>query len=70
MEKNPTQQPKLYSFPPSEKSPLIFGCQKFHFFPIKQQFSSDHPMQSSFKAAVISIVSYFKFQALYTHMSC
>ena len=23
MEKNPTQQPKIYSFPPSEKSPLI-----------------------------------------------
>ena len=23
MGKNPTQQPKIYSFPPSEKSPLI-----------------------------------------------
>ena len=24
MEENPTQHPKMYSFPPSEKSPLIF----------------------------------------------
>ena len=32
--------------------------------PIKQQFSSNHPMKSSFVAAVISVVWYFKFQAL------
>ena len=73
MGKDPTQQPKMYSFPPSEKSPSIdlnLSLSKFHFFPIKQQFSSNRPMQSSFVAAVISIVSCFKFQALCTHMSC
>ena len=47
-----------------------FCCQKFHFFLIKQQFSSNHPMQPSFVAAVISVVSYFKFQVLCTRMSC
>ena len=61
MGENLTQQPKIYSFPPSEKS------QKYHFFPIKQQVSSNHPMESSFVAAVISVVSYFKFQALCIH---
>ena len=42
---------------PSEKPPLIYlnlSQSKVHFFPIKQQFSSNHPMQSSFVAAVIS----------------
>ena len=36
---------------------------------MKQQFSSNHPMQSSFVAAVISVVSYFKFllNRLYVH---
>ena len=58
---------------PSEKPPLIYlnlSQSKVHFFPIKQQFSSNHPMQSSFVAAVISVGSYFKFQALfmYTHV--
>ena len=38
----------------------------FNFFPMKQQFSSNHPMQSSFVAAVISVVSYFKLQAFCT----
>ena len=72
MGENPTQQPNIYSFPPSEKSPLIdlnLLLQKFHFFPITQQFSSYHP-RKSFAAAVISVVLYFKFQALSTHMSC
>ena len=73
MGKNPIQQPKLYPFSSSEKSPLIdlnFLLSKFYFFPIKQQFSSNHPMQQSFVAAVISVVSYFKFQVLCTHMAC
>ena len=38
MRKIPTQQPKIYSFPPTEKSPLeisFFHYQKCHFFPIK-----------------------------------
>ena len=71
IEKNPTHQPKMYSFSQSQKSSLIdlnLSPLKFHFFPIKQQFSSNHPMQPSFVAAVISIVSYFKFQGLCTHV--
>ena len=38
MRKISTQQPKIYSFPPTEKSPLeiyFFDYQKCHFFPIK-----------------------------------
>ena len=63
---------KILLISPIRKVPLnrfkFFSVKKFHFFPIKQQFSSNHPMQSSFAAAVISLVSYFKFQALCTHM--
>ena len=73
MGKNPTQQPKIYSFPPSEKSPLIdlnLLLSKVSFFPHQTAISSNHPVQSSFVAAVISVVSYFKFQVLCTHMSC
>ena len=72
MGKDPTQQPGIYLFPPSEKSLLIglhVSLSKVSFLPIKQKFSSNHRMQSSFVAAVISVVSYCKFQALCTHMS-
>ena len=43
-----------------------FRYQQLHFFPIKQQFSSNHPMQPLFVAAVIFVVSCFKFQTLCT----
>ena len=56
---------------PIRKIPLnrfkFFAIKNFISSPIKQQFSINHPMQSSFVAAVISLVSYFKFQA-YVHM--
>ena len=56
---------------PIRKIPLnrfkFFAIKSFISSPIKQQFSINHPMQSSFVAAVISLVSYFKFQA-YVHM--
>ena len=56
------------SYPIAKKSPLIdlnlLQSKVSSFFPIKQQFSSNHPMQSLFVAAVISLVSFFKFQAL------
>ena len=70
---NPGDGEKSY---PTAKDLLIFPIRKIplnripHFFSIKQLFSSNHPMQSSFVAAVISFESYFKFQALCTHMSC
>ena len=73
MGKNPTQPPKIYSFSPLEKSPLIglnVSLTKVSFLPQKQKFLSNHPMQSSFVAAVVSVVSYFNFQTLCTHMSC
>ena len=44
---------------PIRKIPL----NRFKSFPIKQ-FSSNHPMQPLFVAAVICVVSFFKFQAL------
>ena len=70
MRKSPTQQPKIYSFVPSEKLPLIdlnLLLSKVSLLPrIKQQFSI---LQSSFAAAAIFIV-YFKFQVLCRHMSC
>ena len=54
------------------KTPLnrlkSFAVKSFISSIIKQQFSSNHPIRSSFVAAVISTVSYFKFQALCTHM--
>ena len=43
-----------------------FRYQQLHFFPIKQQFSSNHPMQPLFVAVVIFVVSCFKFQTLCT----
>ena len=59
-------------FSPIRKIPLnrftsfaiksFISSQTANFF-IKQQFSSNHLMQSSSVAAVISVVSYFKFQA-------
>ena len=59
---------------PIRKIPLnrfkSFPIKKFHFLLIMHQFSSNHHMPSSFVAAVISVVSYFKFQAFCTHMSC
>ena len=69
----PTAKNLLIS--PIRKFPLnrfkSFAIKSFIFsLPIKQQFSSNHPMQSSFEAVVISVVSYFKFQAFCTHMSC
>ena len=70
MGKNSTQQLKVYSFPLSQKSPLIdlnLSVSKVSFFLIKQRFSINHHMQSSF-IAVISVVSYFKIQALCTHI--
>ena len=76
---NPGDEEKSY---PTAKNLLItpirkmllnrfksFAAKSFISSPIKQQFSSNHPMQSSFVAVVISVVSYFKFQALCTHMS-
>ena len=47
-----------------------FAIKSFISSPIKKQFSSNHTMQSSFVVTVISVVSYFKFQALCTHMLC
>ena len=73
MGKNPTQKAKNLLISPVRKIPLIdlnLSLSKVSFFPIKQQFSNDHPMRSSFVAAVISVLSYFKFQALSTHMPC
>ena len=77
---NPGDREKSY---PTTKSLLIspirkislnrfkpFAVKSFISSPMKQQFSSNHPMQSSLVAAVISVVSYFKFQALCSHMSC
>ena len=46
---------------------------RFKSFAVKSFISSpssNHPMQSLFVAAVISVVSCFKLQALCTHMSC
>ena len=40
-----------------------FAVKSFISSPIKQQFLSNNPMQSSFVAAVIFVVLYFKFQA-------
>ena len=70
MGKNPTQQPKIFSFPPSEKSTLIYlnlSLSKVSFLPRQAAFSSNHPMRSSFVAAVISVVSYSDFM-LYVHI--
>ena len=57
---------------PIKKIPLYrfksFAIKSF-IFPIKKQLSSNHPMQCSFVAAVISVVSYFKFQDLCTAFS-
>ena len=53
MRKNPTQQPKIYSFAPSEKSPLI---------DLNLSLS-----KASFVAAVISVVHILNFR-LYVHM--
>ena len=77
---NPGNGEKSY---PTAKNLLISPIRKIPFnrfksfavkslisSPIKQQFSSNHPMQSSFVAAVIFVTSYFKFQALCTHMPC
>ena len=51
------------------KIPLIdfFRCQKCHSLPIKQQFSCHHPMQVSFVAVVISIITFFFNFRLYLH---
>ena len=70
MGKNPTQQPKIFSFPPSEKSTLIYlnlSLSKVSFLPRQAAFSSNHPMRSSFVAAVISVVLYSDFM-LYVHI--
>ena len=59
----------------------LFGLIKYNIFQISRNKSyavksfisspsSNHPMQSLFVAAVISVVSCFKLQALCTHMSC
>ena len=45
-----------------------FAVKKFNSCPIKQQFSSNHPRQSSFVAAVNSVVSYLNFR-FYVHTS-
>ena len=62
MGKNPTQQPKLYSFSWLEKSPLI----GLNLLLLKVSFL---PHQiANFVAVVISVVSYFKIPALCTHV--
>ena len=65
MEENPTQQPNIYLFPPSRKSPLIEIClplSKVSFLSHHIAFSINHPMQASFVAVVISVASFFNFR--------
>ena len=60
MEKNPTQQPKILLISPIRKIPTnrfkSFAVKSFISSPIKHQFSSNYPMQSSFVVAVVSAV--------------
>ena len=60
--KQKTQQPKIYLFLPPEKNPLVnlmSRQRKCHSFFIKQQFSSQNPIQAPFVAVVIAVVSFF-----------
>ena len=68
------KQPKIYSFPATRKISLnrftSSAIISVIHSPIKQQFSCNHPMQTSFLAVIISVVSFSQLQALCTHMSC
>ena len=72
MEENTIQQSSIYSFSPPEKSFLVnlrLLLSKCHSFPIKQQFSSNHPIQALLVAVVIVVVSFFVIASLmYTHV--
>ena len=60
--KKKNQQPKIYLFLPPEKNPLVnlmSRQRKCHSFFIKQQFSSQNPIQAPFVAVVIAVVSFF-----------
>ena len=71
MGENPTQQPKLYSFSPPEKSPIInlhILYQKCHSFPIKQQFSSNQSSLYQLHLQLQSLLLYHFFNCrLFVH---
>ena len=58
---------------PIRKIPLnifkSFAVKSFISSPLNSNFQVNYSMQSSFASSVISVVSYFKFQALCTHIT-